>query len=441
MSRRPTRKLSICEAEGTRPRKNSFSFVFFSKNNNFGKIKKMAVILQKKVENVRYLFGSPETSQSRYSQIKRTFFDNKLYELFTEPIYSAPTNTIMWSTELLGTAVSYNKLSPTDQSIAQKLLTSNIDKILSSAKQYNDNTLIEFIYQCIEIPSMDNVFLIRTKEGDKVVITQWGFISDVAGDEKGLLAKIIAIKRTDVIFNIVYDDNKNEAAPNQLFFFEYEGQTVSKLSDAEGKILLNDVIVDEQIKSYRKEQDKIVGEQSFFCYENGKYVLSVPRLVDMTFKVINQFEKPVGGIVFSFESNGQTSTLTSDTEGKIILPKQKFNEPVLAYQTKDDQKINEQSFICPKDSTQINYLKIVEEQPVVDTPPPPPPPPVEEEKKYQMKVKVVDKDNVIVPNALVTLEYSNKVVQKTTDENGFVYLEDVKPNIQVKIKAILKENN
>ena len=56
-----------------------------------------------------------------------------------------------------------------------------------------------------------------------------------------------------------------------------------------------------------------------------------------------------------------------------------------------------------------------------------------------MKVKVVDKDNVIVPNALVTLEYSNKVVQKTSDENGYVYLDDVKPNVQVRIKAILKE--
>ena len=396
----------------------------------------MAVILQKKVENVRYLFGSPETSQSRYSQIKRTFFDNKLYELFAEPIYSAPTNTIMWSTDIVGTAVSYNKLTPTDQTIAQKLLTSNIDKILNSAKQYNDEILIEFIYQCIEIPSMDNVYLIRTKEGDRVVITQWGFVSDVPGDEKGLLAKIIAIKRTDVVFKIVYDDNKNEPAPNQMFFFELEGQTLSRISDAEGKILLSDVIVDQQIKVYRKENDNVVDEQSFFCYENGKYVLSVPRLVDMTFKVINQFEKPVAAITFTFESNGHSTTLTSDAQGKIILPKQKFNEPVLAYQIKEEQRINEQSFVCAKDPTQINYLKILEEQPVVETPPPPL---EEEEKKYQMKIKVVDKNNVVVPNALVKLEYLNKVVEKTSDENGYVFLDDVKPNVQVKIKAVLKE--
>lgn len=390
----------------------------------------MAVLLHKKIENVRYLFGSPETSQSRFNQIKRTFEESKMYQLFSEPVYSQPTSTIIWSTEHEGTFVSYQKLSPTDQMVAQKLLTASIQNILNAAKQYNDNTLIDFIYQCIEIPSMDNVYLVRGKAGDKVVITQWGFISDAAGDERGLLAKIIAVKRVDVSFTVVYEDNKNEPAQGQKFFFEFEGQTQAQISDNEGKINLKEVRVDDQIIVYQKNGENKTLEQSFYCYENGKYVLEVPRLIDMNFIVINQHEQPVAGQAFTFNIEGTETTLTSDASGKIILPKIKFGQSVDAYQLKENQKTNEQSFVCQKDPNEKYYLKVVVEEvkpPVIEPP---------KEEKYKMQVKVLDPENNIVPNAKVTLKYLGKTVEKVTDENGYVYLDDVKPNTKVEVKAI-----
>ena len=91
----------------------------------------MSVIAQNKVENVRYIFGSPSTVKSRYNQIKRTFPEGKEYLIFAEPVFVEDTGAIIWSTEHAGSIVNFNKLSPTDQAIAKKLLTKSIQTILA----------------------------------------------------------------------------------------------------------------------------------------------------------------------------------------------------------------------------------------------------------------------------------------------------------------------
>jgi hypothetical protein len=150
----------------------------------------------------------------------------------------------------------------------------------------------------------------------------------------------------------------------------------------------------------------------------------------MNFIVINQHEQPVAGQTFTFNVDGTETTLTSNASGNIILPKIKFGQSVDAYQMKENQKTNEQSFVCQKDPNEKYYLKVVVEEvkPPVTEPP--------KEEKYQMQVKVLDPENNIVPNAKVTLRYLGKTVEKVTDENGYVYLDDVKPNTKVEVKAI-----
>ena len=59
--------------------------------------------------------------------------------------------------------------------------------------------------KCIEIPDMNDIYLIKNQGDKNVVLTQWGFISDMPGAEKGLLEKIINTKKIPMVFNVVFN--------------------------------------------------------------------------------------------------------------------------------------------------------------------------------------------------------------------------------------------
>lgn len=385
----------------------------------------MAVVDRKQIENVRYLFGSPSTVKSRYNQLKRTFPEGKEYLIFAEPVFVEDTNSVLWSTEHSGSIINFQKLSPTDQSIAKKILTSSIQTLLSAAKQFETEELTEFIYNCIEIPSMDNVFLVRGKGVDNVVISEWGFVSDTPGMEKGLLAKIINIKRVDMNFDVVYEDK--EPAKNQKFYFEFEEEAQTHISDADAKIRLEEVRVDEEVRAYQKDGDTKINEQSFICYEGGKYTLKAILRVDMIFKVLNSKDEIVVGQTFTFVHNGESRTLVSDAEGKMMIPEVKVGDEVVAYQMKEENRFNDHNFICEKGKE--NILRIEEE----------PEPEVPEDPIFNMRFKVIGPKGAPVPNANVKIKYDGKIIEKTTDEEGYTTLEDVTPQTQVKVVAIGKK--
>lgn len=387
----------------------------------------MAVVSQNKVENVRYLFGSPSQVKSRYNQIKRTFPEGKEYLIFADPVFVEDTNNIIWSTEHNGSIVNFSKLSPTDQVIAKKLLTKSIQTILSAAKTFETNELTEFIYNCIEIPSMNNVFLVRGDGDDKVVLTQWGFVSDVPGSEVGLLAKIINVKRVDMIFTVEYDDG--EVAPNQKFFFEFEGQTQTHISDADGKIRLEEVKIDEDVKAYQKDGEEIIAPQSFICYENGRYTLQAVRKVDMPFLVVDQNNNPMPAQTFTFEHEGETTSLTSDANGEMTLGGVKEGVEVVAYQTVEGNRAFEHRFMSEHNKEYVLKIEVPEE--VIEEEPEPP--------TYNMRFKVIDPKGNAVPNAKVKIKYNGKVVEKVTDDDGYTILEEVDPDTKVQVVAIGKK--
>lgn len=386
----------------------------------------MAVVLQKKIENVRYLFGNPDTAMSRYAQLKRIFQENDMYKIFCEPLYSEATNSIIWNTDIEGNALPYAKLTIQDQNYVQKLLSNKISQLIDYAKKIGDSNLLEFVLSAIEIPSINSVYLIKAKDGDKVVLTQWGFVSDQPGDEKGILAKIIAIKRTDIQFYVYYEDSKTETAPNELFYFEFEGQVLSRLSDENGLIILNDVKDQEKILVYRKdEKGNKVNVEEFVSFENAKYQLFVKRLVDLYFKVVDQNDKPLANQTFLFNFQNTTKEHASNTEGMIVIPKVPVGENIEVYQMNENEKFNVSNFVAQKENN-FYILKVFVPQKVE---------PEKVEPTYQMKIKVVDKKNKPLANAFVKIFIEDKVIEKTSDEQGYVIVDDVKPNSKIKVEA------
>jgi hypothetical protein len=325
--------------------------------------------------------------------------------------------------------MNYTQLSPQEQSNAKDLLTAQIKKLLGAAKTYQDNTLTEFLMKCIEIPDMKDIFIVRHNNEDKVVLTQWGFMSDIPGAEKGLLEKIINAKKVPMVFNVMFQDET--VAADIEIHFEYEGKKEIHKSDANGRITLEKVKVESFVKAYELEKDLQTSLHTFTCYEYGTYQIKVLQRFDMKFKVIDSNQKILSGERFYFSFNQEEETITSDGNGMMILPKIKLETEVKVFQLIENKEENINRFICQKDKNEyLIVIKVPEiEVPII------PEVPVEEPKVYKMRFKVVDDKNEIIQNAEITVKYNGITAKVFTDEFGYAEIEGVEPGTQVNVVA------
>lgn len=382
----------------------------------------MNQIVTKELIDVRYALGSSETAKSRYNQIKGTFPEGHEYRIFAEPIILSEGNKISWVTEYDGAIINYSQLSEEEQSKAKDMLSEQMKRLFKAAKGFEDNSLVDFLYKCIEIPDLNDIYIVRKGVEDKVVITQWGFMKDTPGAEKGLLERIINAKKIPMVFNVVYIDDESPAVGAEVHFENQDKKQIHK-SNEQAQITLPEIKVDSFVKAYEMDGEEEVNIHKFTCYEYGKYLIKVTRKVDMKFKVVDSNEKVLSNETFHFKWNEEKETLTTDENGYMILPGIKLETEIKVYQEIEDKEENVNRFICEKDKNE--YLIVIQiEEPVVEEP-----------KVYNMKFKVVDDDGDIVPNAEVTVKFNGQTKTLRTDELGFAVLENVEPGTKVNVKA------
>ncbi len=382
----------------------------------------MQQIAVKEVIDVRYLLGTPTESKGRYNQLKATFPEGKEYQLFSDPLISG--EKFIWMTEYEGKILNIMQLSEEDQSLTKNKLSLQIQKLLTAAKKFDDIKLIEFLYKCIEIPTLKDIFIVKGANEDKIVLTQWGFISDKPGAEKGLLDKIINAKRVPMIFKVRYEDQS--VAADEEVYFEFEGKKEIFRSNSEGIITLESVKVDSYVKTYQTYKNEIINIKGFTCAEYGDYLITVAQKVNMLFKVKGTNEQLMPNQTFTFKYEENEVQLTSNEKGEITLTKIRLTTEVNAFQKTETKTENTHNFICEKEKE--FYLLIIEVPVVV----------VEPEKQYNMKFQVLDQKNNPIPDAEVTLTYGGKTVNVLTDNQGFTILNDIKPG--TKVKVIAKKN-
>ncbi len=378
----------------------------------------MNSIITKKVENVRYTLGSPDSAKGRYNQIKGTFPKGKEHLIFAEPIILEDGREIAWVTEHKGSIINYNKLSSEEQSATRKMLSKSIKKLFDAAKIYEDSSLSEFFYQCIEIPDLSNIYIIRKGGDEKIVLTEWGFVSDVPGAERGLLAKIINAKRIPMMFEVVFQDDGSKAIGVEINF-EFEEEKEIHQSNDKAQIVLEEVKPDEMVKAFQMENGEPTNIQTFECYDEGRYKIKVPRMVDMKFKVVNGKEQPLANLNFKFNFNQEEKTLMTGADGIMILPKMLVGTEVKTSHDSEDNGFVTNNFICEINKSE--YLIIIKE------------------KEYQMRFKVIDKKDEIVADAEIKVKYDGKTATLFTDNEGYAILEGVEPGTKVEVVATKKK--
>lgn len=373
----------------------------------------MNIIATKIISDIRYLMGSTITAPNMYRQIKATFPQSDVYKIFAEPIILEDGVKIAWASPYEGSAVNYQHLSDEDKSLAQDILSGEIGKLINEIKKFDNNEVIDFIYKCIEIPDLNDIYIVNSPEGRHAVITQWGFVNDTPGAEKGLLTKFINIRKIPMKFSVVYNDDLT-AAPFEDIVFDIDKKLFSAKSDENGVIVLEKIKENAFVKAFEAaEKDKSV-PQTFTCYENGNYTIKVTPKGDMNVLVTDQNSVPQSGVEFLFEHDGITEKAVSNADGRIVISRLKNSTAVAAYQPSETgAKNNLNNFIYNRSTPEYKIVIQVETLQV------------EEPKTHNMRFKVIDEKNNVIKDAEVIVKYNGITKTLRTDSEGYAELQDV----------------
>lgn len=386
----------------------------------------MNVIATKDIALLRYLLGSPLTAPELYRQIRASFPNSDIYKFFAEPIILEGGKKIAWGSSYAGNVLSYARLSEQDKDSVQDMINESITNLTNAIKQFNDKKLEEFIGNCIEVPGLDSIYLVTNGTERHVVASQWGFVPDTPGAERGLLKKFLGIKKVPMKFNVVYSDNY-EPAPFENIVFDIAGKQCSATSDADGVVVLEKVKVDSTVKAFEASDSEFASPQIYQCMEGGQYTINVTPKGNMQFVVQDQFGNPLSNMGFVFDYSGQRVSAVSNADGGITLLDIKNSTRVEAFQLDEaGNKSNENVYVFQRVSNP--YLIVVQvEVPVEEKP-----------KTHDMRFKVVDEKNNVVRNAEVTVKYDGKTEVLITDSEGYAELKNVPVGVEVVAKAKTK---
>lgn len=365
--------------------------------------------------DIIYTHGNSGSAKNFYNQIKSTFSQNKEYELFAEPIIMGD-GKIMWITNIDGEVINYKKLNQEQQSQAKALLSQEMEKLFASAKRYEDETLLEFLKKSIEIPSLDDIYLIHSKEGEKVVLTRWGFLSDVPGAEKGLLFKIIEAPRIPMPIQVLYEDGS--PAEEITFTIEYERKKQEFTSNHAGIITIPKVKEDSFVKAYRLKDGEQTDLNTFTCRKDEKYTITIPLILDMKFRVVTSINEGIASEAFTLSYNSAKFDFVTDVNGEFTVKSVPVGTMVTAFPKNAERSLNTNNFTCEKGRRE--YLIVIL---------------APQTKKHPMRFKVIDEKDKVIANAEVTVMYNGKKEVLQTDAEGYAVLEDVEPNTKVKVIA------
>ncbi len=139
-------------------------------NNSFRR-----AIINTPLLGVRFVQGNV---LQQFDQINEILKNKEI--CFAEPVLS--DESITWYTDLPGEIKQYTTLSENEQkeiSFKIKAQLQTLEKTIQSL----DNKFSQIIKAALEIPSLENIFII----GEHIVLTQWGMIEDQFDAQHGLL--------------------------------------------------------------------------------------------------------------------------------------------------------------------------------------------------------------------------------------------------------------
>ncbi len=358
----------------------------------------------------------------RYNQLKTLFSAGKEYRIFANPIPGVGgSQKIAWHTEYEGKMIPFSKLSAQDKELVKGQLKYQINKLYHNViKNYNANQkgvneLFGLLDSCIEIPDYNDVYVINAPSGEtNFCIIRWGFTSDDHNAQSGLIKKLVPIKVNTIPIKAVFSNEKS--AVNEKITVKYLEKEFTAITDAEGKIYLQDVPFFTKIDAY--QIDANIGEKinlhSYVCDARDEYIfrIGIPNQ-DMNFKIVDNKGRPLKNTPIYFDYQGNKIQKYTDEFGNITLKDIPVGTEINCIQNQNIQ----QKFVCEKDI--FDYTMIGEGP------------------KTNMIFKVVDPDKNAVAGIKVVLTYEKNTHELISDAKGNIYFADVQLEDTVSCEPIV----
>ncbi len=158
------------------------------------------IIFSANLQEYRPIIWYGEPVFTRYNQLKSILndkFGEKIAEFLAEPTVSREAiegkGKAHWLTGYVAQPIAYSKLEPAKQEAARQNLQFIITKIKNFAKELqqeesnNLKELGELLLLAIELPGTDYIFV----ENDKIVLTLWGFSSEISKKTNFHINKVV----------------------------------------------------------------------------------------------------------------------------------------------------------------------------------------------------------------------------------------------------------
>ncbi len=383
----------------------------------------MQIIAKKNTSHVRFIAGHLTDISLRYNNIIQEFKENDTYTFFAEPIVAG--NVIVWRTPLKGKIVSFNSLSDKEQEKA-KLLLHKTATILKSTLPENSK-INENFNDYLTIPSNEDIYLVKGEGIDKIVITNWGCISDKAG-ENSIRISVSDKYPVPVKFKLIFP-NKTPA-PGETIFITYNNIAKEKTSDENAFIDFGETNIGTPLTTHQIINKEIFNVQNFICDGRDEYVVTVFSYKKMNFVVKYDTGESIADSNFIFEYEDQKTELTSDAEGKIYLEKVRVSTKVKVYKQEGDDQKYIHNFTCEDDK---DLYEIIIPKPVEIIPP------IELEIiKNDFIVKLIDKKEKPISSIDIDFNINNEIITQKTDKAGYAYINNVEINEHTPIKYQVK---
>lgn len=383
-----------------------------------------------------YLLGSPNMANNLYRQIEALLPDPELDGLFSEPVVLENGERIAWRSGFAGKAVCYSMLgNEADKAFAKTESRRMVAKLQDCIARFSDPKLVDMFNKCIEVPSLDCLYVVDNNGQKNITLVEWGFVPDTPGAEHGLISKYIATKRVELRFNVfACKDGRRvpgQFVPDRQLVFDINGSLSTITSNQDGQISIPDIKEDTRIRVYEADDLDKAHPQEFVAYENGIYDVYVTPYGDMQFIVEDQFGNILPYMDFVFEYNGTSQHIASDDGGRIVLRSIKDQTRVDSYlYSPSSSKENFNSFVydCSTECYKIVVSK--SEPPKPETPPAPPAP-----ENGTVSIKVLDDKGQPAANANVTVKYLGRTEKYLSDSEGVIMIKDVPVGTHFQITA------
>ncbi len=189
-------------------------------------------------ENVTAIFDTEMEVKSRYIQLKNIFSEKNLYYLFAEPIGDG----VKWKTEIDGDIIGFSELSEDEKEVAKIVLfkkVSALKKVLGESAKDR-----KFIKQILEVPSEENIHIIKKDGVFNVVLTFWGHRKNVFQSKKNIVSNMIG---NGNCLTIKLQDG-SDAIPNFPIKVIYHNEENILTTDSSGEIVIDDILKNSMVE-------------------------------------------------------------------------------------------------------------------------------------------------------------------------------------------------